>query len=277
MALVLQYPEFIAAIVCALAVLLAPSEGQNFSWPSWFAAPSSALLKQFSESYILWINKTLVYAERRNNLAFSAFASTKLFLCLMSLVSAIFLPLHYALLLAAVAYFVPDLLLSLSARRRQDQIRKELPQALDLMVLCVDAGLGLDSALQKISMENTALNSALADELRILGREILLGMDREKAYQDLYLRNGVDELKTLGSALHQASKLGLSVAKILRAQSDFICKKHSQRAEESAMKMPIYMSFPLWFFIMPSLMLLVLGPSLLRFYNQLHGNTAGFF
>jgi len=125
---------------------------------------------------------------------------------------------------------------SFSQAPGKNQIRKELPQALDLMVLCVDAGLGLDSALQKISMENTALNSALADELRILGREILLGMDREKAYQDLYLRNGVDELKTLGSALHQASKLGLSVAKILRAQSDFICKKHSQRAEESAMK-----------------------------------------
>ena len=95
-------------------------------------------------------------------------------------------------------------------------------------------------------------------------------MDRERAYQDLYNRTGVDELKTFGSALVQASKLGLSVAQILRAQSEFVRKKQSQKIEEKAMKMPIYMAFPLWFCIMPSLMLLVLGPSLIKFYHQMH-------
>jgi tight adherence protein C len=79
----------------------------------------------------------------------------------------------------------------------------------------------------------------------------------------------VDELKSLGSALHQASILGLSVAKILRAQSDFLRKRQSQKAEEKAMKMPIYMAIPLWFFVMPALMLLVLGPSLIRFYHSM--------
>jgi tight adherence protein C len=140
------------------------------------------------------------------------------------------------------------------------------------MVLCVDAGLGLEAALQKISTEDIGVAAALNEELSILGREIFLGVDREKAYLDLYYRTGVDELKTIGSALGQASKLGLSIARILRAQSDFIRKKLSQKAEEKAMKMPVYMAFPLWFLIMPSLMLLVLGPSLIRFYYSMHGS-----
>ena len=139
------------------------------------------------------------------------------------------------------------------------------------MVLCVDAGLGLDSALQKIAADSTSLSGALNDELSILSREIFLGVDRERAYLDLYGRTGVDELKTLGSALNQANKLGLSVARILRAQSEFIRKRQSQNAETKALKMPVYMAFPLWFFIMPSLMLLVLGPSLIRFYHSMHG------
>jgi len=150
-----------------------------------------------------------------------------------------------------------------------------LPRALDLMVLCVDAGLGLDSTLQKIANEKAAIAVALNDELQILGRDLLLGMDRERAYQELFNRTGVDELRTLGSALYQASKLGLSIARILRAQSEFIRKKQSQKAEEKALKMPIYMVFPMWFCIMPSLLVVVLGPSLLRFFQQLHGLNHG--
>jgi tight adherence protein C len=145
------------------------------------------------------------------------------------------------------------------------------------MVLCVDAGLGLDAALQRIATEATGITNALNDELGLLGREILLGMDRERAYRELYNRTGVDELKTLGSALAQANKLGLSIARILRAQSEFIRKRQGQKAEENAMKMPIYMAFPLWFFIMPSLMLLVLGPSLIKFYQHMQVASAGHF
>jgi tight adherence protein C len=111
---------------------------------------------------------------------------------------------------------------------------------------------------------------ALNQELAILEQELLLGVDRERAYQQLYTRNGVDELKTLGSALHQAGKLGLGIARILRAQSDLVRKRQSQKAEEKALKMPIYMAFPLWVFIMPALMVLVLAPPLIKFYHQMH-------
>jgi tight adherence protein C len=165
---------------------------------------------------------------------------------------------------------LPDLILIICYKRRRREIHDSLVQAIDLMVLCVDAGLGLDATVQKIATGDTGLTNALNEELNILGREILLGLDREKAYQDLYNRTGVDELKTFGSALAQANKLGLSIAEILRAQSEFIRKKQSQKIEEKAMKMPVYMAFPLWFCIMPSLMLLVLGPSLIKFYHQMH-------
>ena len=127
------------------------------------------------------------------------------------------------------------------------------------------AGPGGKAALLAIQMWAEDVNAKGG----LLGREVLLGMDRERAYRELYHRTGVDELKTLGSALAQANKLGLSIARILRAQSEFIRKRQGQKAEENAMKMPIYMAFPLWFFIMPSLMLLVLGPSLIKFYQHM--------
>jgi tight adherence protein C len=177
------------------------------------------------------------------------------------------------LAISLLVWFLPDLALLAFVQHRQQLIRQSLPQALDLLVLCVDAGLGLDAALQRISRDEGVLSNALNDELNILSREIFLGRERENSYQDLFTRTGVDELKTLGSALGQASKLGLSVSTILRAQSELIRKRQSQKAEEKALKMPIYMAFPLWFLIMPSLMLLVLGPSLIRFYQALHGTN----
>jgi tight adherence protein C len=93
-------------------------------------------------------------------------------------------------------------------------------------------------------------------------------MERQRAYQELYVRTGVDELKTLGAALNQGSKLGLGIARILRAQSEFIRTKQSQKAEERAFKLPVYMAFPLWFCIMPALMVILLAPSLIMFFQQ---------
>jgi len=266
----LRYPEFALAGILSVALLLGLSKDQAWHWPPSISRPATALALLLPESYLSWINKMLLYADWRINSSLGDFVSYKIYLTLLSLLSSFFVPLSAVCVLAFVAWFLPDLLLITTVKRRQEEIRKALPQALDLMVLCIDAGLGLDATLQRISAENSAVTSALNEELKLLGREILLGVDRDKAYQDLYIRNGVDELKTLGSALNQASKLGLSVAKILRAQSDFISKKRAQNAEEKALKMPILMAFPLWFCIMPSLMLLVLGPSLIRFYYSLH-------
>jgi len=182
--------------------------------------------------------------------------------------TALFLPSQYSFLLVLVGFFAPDIVLNVYARRRQREIKETLPQALDLMVLCVDAGLGLDSTLQRISSEKSVVAKALNDELLTLGRDVLLGMERERAYQELYNRTGVEELKAFGSALNQSAKLGLSIAKTLRSQSEFLRLKLSQKAEEKAAKLPVYMAFPLWFFIMPALLVVVMAPSLIKFFEQ---------
>jgi tight adherence protein C len=269
-----EYPEFLLAGLLSIFVLTGfGQEKATVHWPTWLAEPAVSVLSLLPDPYFRWIKKMLVYANWRNSRSFGDFSCIKLYPTLLSLISFAFVPVYMVCLLVLIAWFAPDLFIFATVKRRQAEIRLALPQALDLMVLCVDAGLGLDATLQRVSSEKSGIAKALNDELATLGREILLGVDRESAYQDIYLRTGVDELKTLGSALNQANRLGLSVAKILRAQSDFVRKKTSQQAEEKALKMPILMAFPLWFCIMPSLMLLVLGPSLIRFYYALHANS----
>jgi len=267
----LNYPEFFVAGLLSLLVLFSASKDQTDAhWPTWLANIATAIVLTLPETYVAWIRKNLIFAGSRSNQSFGDFASWKLYPSLLFLVSFAVAPIVVATVLVLIAFWAPDVILTLAVQHRQQEIRLALPQALDLMVLCVDAGLGLDATLQRVAADGSGVSKALNDELAILGREILLGVDRDRAYQDLYVRTGTDELKTLGSALNQASKLGLSIAKILRAQSDFIRKKASQKAEEKALKMPIYMAFPLWFCIMPSLLLLVLGPSLIRFYYALN-------
>ena len=266
----LEYPEFILAALLGIIVLIGSRQEETWHWPNLLAQPAQAMLTRAPQKYVSWLSKMLLQADWRNNKSFADFACYKIYSVLLSLVLLLVLAPQMVACLVFVCWFVPDLVLLAVVKRRQNEIHDSLPQALDLMVLCVDAGLGLEATLHRIALENTSIAKALYNELNILGRDILLGMDRERAYQELFARTGVDELKTLGSALGQASKLGLSISRILRAQSEFIRKKQSQRIEEKAMKMPIYMAFPLWFCIMPALMLLVLGPSLIRFYHQLH-------
>jgi tight adherence protein C len=273
-ALLFEYPEVICASLIAGLLLIfgLRQEQEQSSWhlPAIFAEPAKSVFVVLPVKYLRWLDQALMQANFRSNQSFGDFAGAKVYLALSAMILLFFFPPHIAAIAAIVLFWLPDLYLKVRVSRRQDEIRLALPQAIDLMVLCVDAGLGLDATLQRIASENSEVASALNDEFVILGREILLGVDREKAYTDLYQRSGVEELKSFGSALNQATKLGLSIAKILRAQSEFLRKRQSQQAEEKAMRMPIYMAFPLWFFVMPALMLLVLGPSLIRFYQTLH-------
>ncbi|HEY9773654.1 MAG TPA: type II secretion system F family protein [Planktothrix sp.] len=270
--LLLQYPEFSCAGLLAFVIAASAWRQQGDAHlPLWLAEPAKACLSVSSQGYLGWLSKMLMQANRRNNFSYGDYACFKVYGPLLTLLLLFVVPPYAVLALTVVAFVAPDAVLALKVAQRQKEIYRALPQALDLMVLCVDAGLGLDATLQKISSEGSGIGQALNEELNILGHEIFLGVDREHAYAELYNRTGVDQLKTLGSALNQANKLGLSLSRILRGQSDFIRKKQSQNAEERAMKLPIYMSFPLWFFIMPALMLLVLGPSLIKFYQEMHG------
>lgn len=264
-----QYPEFLgAAIVAALLATLAKGHSEQNSLPSWITEPASALISTMPVSYVRKLVSWLNLAGYRNNYAFRALCCLKVYPCLSATFLFFMTPPTIALPLVLAFFFIADGLLLLKVKKRQSQIRESLPQALDLMVLCVDAGLGLDAAIRRIASERTAISSALNDELLTLGRDILLGVGRDRAYQELYNRTGVEELKALTSALNQSAKLGLSIARILRSQAEFQRTKLSQKAEEKAAKLPIYMAFPLWFCVMPALMVILLAPSIITFMQN---------
>jgi tight adherence protein C len=248
-----QFPEFFVAILLGIFFFASRSSFEDWHFPGIISGPAVQVLSFMPFSYQVRMQHLLICAGRRSAHSYGDFFSIKLCLFLLGLVSSIVLPLHIVLIVSIALLFLPDLVLYVLAARRRQAIRDTLPQAIDLLVLCVDAGLGLDAALQRISTDVSGVAIALNEELNILSHEIFLGKDRERSYMELYARTGVDELKTLGSALGQASKLGLSISRILRAQSELLRKRQSLKAEEKALKMPIYMAFPLWFCIMPCL------------------------
>lgn len=260
-----EFPELLGVV--PLSLLLAVSGGR-WNCPAWLARPARACLLLAPTKYLEWCERRLMHGGFRGNASLDNYAAAKFYLPLTAVPAAILLPPHVVLLMAVVLFFAPDLFVGWCMSRRQKEIRASIPEVLDLLIMCIDAGLSLDAALQRIGSDPSSITNSFHDELKIVEREIFLGMDRVLVYNGLYVRTGIDELKSLGSALNQANKLGLSIARILRAQAEFMRKKLSQKAEERAMKTPIYMAFPLWLFIMPCLLLLVLGPSLIRFYHQ---------
>lgn len=265
------YPEFsAAAAICVVFILLRWKNGakSNFS-AAWLMEPAVSLVSLLPAPYVNKLVTGLNHCGYRNNQSFGMLSALKIYASL--LIAAAFSAFaHPALTIAAVVllFFLPDALLFVKVRRRQKEIRQALPQALDLMVLCVDAGLGLDATIRRIASENTVVSNALNEELLTLGRDILLGMSRQRAYQELYNRTGVEELRALTSALNQSTKLGLSIARILRGQADFLRTKLAQKAEEKSAKLPIYMAFPLWFCVMPALMVILLAPSIITFMQN---------
>ncbi len=276
MNIILQYPEFIGAAIISVVLVITLSKRnseQNASpahnsLPVWLTEPASAFVSILPKAYVSKLVSWLNLAGYRNNFAFGLLCCLKVYACLTCCLLSLIAPPTIAFSAALVFFFVPDALLVIKVKRRQKAIREALPQALDLMVLCVDAGLGLDATIRRIASENNVVSNALNEELLTLGRDILLGMGRDRAYYELYIRTGVEELKALTSALNQSTKLGLSIARILRSQSEFLRTKLSQKAEEKAAKLPIYMAFPLWFCVMPALMVILLAPSLITFMKN---------
>ncbi|MGD9682901.1 MAG: type II secretion system F family protein [Candidatus Obscuribacterales bacterium] len=272
---ILQYPELFAAFILGLVMVLRgrgksdAASGATPVVPVWLSAPATALLSGTPARYRQWLQRMQVWSGYRSNTAFGVLASLKVYLPLLTILAGLVLPLWAVLILALLSFFVPDAALLMISRRRRQRIKESLPQALDLMVLCVDAGLGLDATLAKIATESSVIVNELNEELMLLSRDLLLGIERERAYIELYNRTGVEELRALGASLTQAAQLGISIAKILRAQSDFLRNKLSQKAEEKAARLPIYMAFPLWFCIMPALMVILLAPSFIIFFDYL--------
>jgi len=170
------------------------------------------------------------------------------------------------LVMAGIGFSLPLLWLRSAVRSRQRRIVKSLPDALDLVTTCVEAGLGLDAALAKVAEQ---MKGPLAKELGQTLREVAMGRLRREALTDLGERTGVDDLITFVNAVIQAEQLGVSIAQVLKVQSDQMRTRRRQRAEQLAHEAPIKMMFPLVFFIFPAFMLVVLGPAAIRIGEQL--------
>lgn len=157
----------------------------------------------------------------------------------------------------AAGLFLPDLLLYNAGIKRQDKIRKALPDALDMLTVCVEAGLGFDAALAQVA-RNT--EGPLASEFARVLQEMQIGKSRSQALRAMTDRTTVSELRTFVSSLVQASELGIALATVLREQAKELRIKRRQRAEEQAQKVPVKIMFPLIFCIFPTLFIVVIGP-----------------
>src|SRR2546428_759821 len=149
-------------------------------------------------------------------------------------------------------------------RRRVQELTSALPDTLDLMVTCLEAGLGLNAAIARIGEERSGREDALGREFAQVAFELRSGRTREDALRGLGDRNGVEDLKALAGLIIQSDRLGASMAQTLRSHADLLRTKRRQRAEERARKLPIKMLFPLAFFILPALFIVVGGPAMPR-------------
>lgn len=170
-----------------------------------------------------------------------------------------------ALLLAgAIGYYLPNAVLAHRVARRQRDILEAFPDALDLMTVCVEAGLGLDAALLRVATEMEFTHPTLAEELHLVTLELRAGSSKEKALRNLALRTGVEDIDTLVAMLIQAERFGTSVADSLRVHADALRTQRRMRAEEAAAKIPVKLLFPLIFCIFPSMLVVLMGPAFLR-------------
>lgn len=166
-------------------------------------------------------------------------------------------------------YILPIAMLDRLIRLRQTRVRRGVPDALDLLVVCVEAGISLDAAILRVSRDLRLLHPELAHELALVNRVTNAGIPREQALQGLWERTGATELKALVASLVQSEKWGTSIATALRVASDTLRRKRRQEAERQAKKAPVKMTFPLLLLILPPLFVLILGPTVLQIVREL--------
>ena len=168
-----------------------------------------------------------------------------------------------------LGYILPGMVLARKAKARAHRIRLALPDMLDLLVVSVEAGLGLDQAISRVGSELAFAYPELSDELRLINLELRAGKARSEALRNLADRTGVDDLSSLVTMLIQTDKFGTSVAQSLRVYSETLRTKRRQRAEEAAAKTGVKMVFPLVFCIFPSIWVVTIGPAAIRFITVL--------
>jgi tight adherence protein C len=197
------------------------------------------------------------------NLFYGAKVITPLLLSSLAFVTRIYEvgPLFVFLLTAGLGFLLPDFLLGNHIKSRQLAIRLGLPDAIDLLTICMEAGLGIDQALARVCDEIRISQPELADELSLVALEQRAGHSRADAWRNLSERTGLDTIRALASILIQADQFGTSMARSLRVHSDALRTKRRQAAEEQAAKTTVKLVFPLVFFIFPAMFVVVIAPS----------------
>jgi len=177
-------------------------------------------------------------------------------------------PVIYFLIAVVLGFMLPDMWLSRKVKARQQALRLALPDALDLLVICMEAGLGLDQALLYVGQELRIAHPELCEEFDLVNAEMHMGRTRLDALRSLSTRAGVEDIQGLVATLIQTDRFGTSVSQSLRIHSDDLRTKRRQRAEEAAAKTTIKMLFPLVFFVFPALFVVIMGPAVIRLYHM---------
>jgi tight adherence protein C len=166
-------------------------------------------------------------------------------------------------------FYLPDLVVMFVGKKRKEAIFLSLPDALDLMVVCVEAGLGLDQAMRKVAEEMKKSHPVIAEEFGLCNLQLQMGRSRNQVLQDLGNRTGVEDLRALASILIQADKFGSSIAQALRVQSDSMRTRRRQIAEEKAAKTAVKLIFPLVLFIFPGIFVVLVGPAAITMIREM--------
>jgi tight adherence protein C len=173
------------------------------------------------------------------------------------------------LLGAVLGFYLPTMFIAIRQGARHDEVLTSLPDALDLLVVCVEAGLGVAAALQRVAVEMRIASPVLAGELVLVNQEMQTGISRTDSLRNLAERTGVDEVYSLVAMLIQTDRLGTSVGQALRAHADSMRTKRRQRAEQMARKATVKLAFPLVLLIFPALLVVILGPAAIQLMQAL--------
>jgi tight adherence protein C len=173
------------------------------------------------------------------------------------------------ILTAVVGFYGPNLWVKMKTQRRQQKILAGFPDALDLMTVCVEAGLGLDAAMNQVADEISMSNRVLSDELKLVNLELRAGQSRQNALRNLSLRTDLEDVNNFTTLLIQTDNFGTSIGQTLRVHSDAMRTKRHNRAEEAAAKLPVKLLFPLLFFIFPSMFVVIMGPAAIQIIRVL--------
>jgi tight adherence protein C len=231
--------------------------------------------------------RLLVTAGYRSGKAVMFFIGSKLLLAVVMVLLFSLIPvkllgfpttstlLFYYICVAACGYYAPSLWLKRVIAERQDALQRAIPDALDLMVVCVEAGLGLDQAIARVGQEVGQAHPALGDELNILSQELRTGVQRQVALRNLARRTDLEEVRNLVALLVQTDRFGTSIGQALRVHADSMRTKRRLKAEELAAKLPVKLLFPLVFFIFPSMFIVTIGPACIRMVRVIFPALAG--